>query len=281
MQEKGNVSANTVSTIDPEEPIRNLNKNNPRYTCILHTLRLLGAFLIRGLFYIMNSDLEGSNTPEERELLIKQKELSDLKEKLVQYETDLASLHADLHVFDQKYYQIIGIRYQELDCIESQIRELERNIETNKKSLPSKHLKALYRQIARLVHPDLAADELEKEYRRKVMIEVNKAYEDGDKEKLNNILEEWNKRPESVEGEDVSSNLIRIIRKIAQVQERLRKIQVEMSLVEKSDVFQLRIQVLLSEKEGRNLLQEMADRLDQNIHQAQIHLKVLRDELSA
>ena len=229
----------------------------------------------------MNSDLEGSKTPEERELLIKQKELSDLKEKLVQYETDLASLHADLHVFDQKYYQIIGIRYQELDCIESQIRELERNIETNKKSLPSKHLKALYRQIARLVHPDLAADELEKEYRRKVMIEVNKAYEDGDKEKLNNILEEWNKRPESVEGEDVSSNLIRIIRKIAQVQERLRKIQVEMSLVEKSDVFQLRIQVLLSEKEGRNLLQEMADRLDQNIHQAQIHLKVLRDELSA
>jgi hypothetical protein len=228
----------------------------------------------------MNSDLEYSRTPEERELLIKQKELSDLEEKLVRNESDLASLHVDLQIFEQRYHQIVGVKFQELDYIESQIQELERNIAANKKNLPSKHLKDVYRRVARLVHPDLTIDELEKEYRRNIMIEVNKAYEDGDEEKLNKIFEEWNKRPETIEGEDIPSVLIRTIRKIAQVQERLTKIQDDISLIEKSDIFQIRAQVLLLEKEGRELLKEMADRLDQTIHQAQMRLKVLKDELS-
>ncbi|MGQ9555648.1 MAG: exonuclease domain-containing protein [Anaerolineae bacterium] len=60
-------------------------------------------------------------------------------------------------------------------------------------------LKALYREVAKLVHPDLATDQVERERRTRVMAEANAAYERGDVETLRRILREWKPRPEVVE----------------------------------------------------------------------------------
>jgi hypothetical protein len=218
-------------------------------------------------------------SPEEKELTKKQEELNELEAKLIQNELELASLHARLHAFSHKYHGIVGVRYQELDRIEKQIQEFQEFLESNKDFNSSDNIKKLYRQIARLVHPDLTTDQTEKEYRKIIMTEVNKAYEDENEEKLNAILREWKNRPEAIEGDDVASNLIRIIRKISQVEERLLQINNEITFIEKSDLFKLNVQVINANRNNRNLLNEIALELDKEIESAQIRLKKIKEDL--
>jgi hypothetical protein len=227
----------------------------------------------------MTQKPEPQRKPEEQELIKKQEELNELEAKLVQNELDLASLHTRLHAFEYKYHKIVGFRYQELDRIEKQIQKFQEFLESNKDFNPPKNIKNLYRQIARLVHPDLTTDKNEKEYRKAIMAEVNKAYEDENEEKLNAILREWQNRPEAIEGDDVASNLIRVIRKISQIKERLLQINNEIILIKESDLFQLNIKVINAEKNDRNLLNEMALELDKKIEFAQIRLKKIKDDL--
>lgn len=227
----------------------------------------------------MIQEPESQKTPEEKELAKKQEELNELEAELVQNELDLASLHTRLHTFAYKYHKIVGIRYQELDRIEKQIQEFQELLDLNKDFNPSKNIKNLYRQIARLVHPDLTTDQNEKEYRKAIMAEVNKAYEDENEEKLNAILREWENRPEAIEGDNVASNLIRAIRKIAQIKERLLQINDEIMFIKESDLFKLNAQVINAEKNDRNLLSEMALEIDRKIEFAQIRLKKIKDNL--
>jgi hypothetical protein len=227
----------------------------------------------------MIQEPEFQKTPEEQELANKQEELNKLEAELVQNELDLSSLHTRLHAFTHKYHKIVGFRYQELDRIEKQIQEFQEFLESNKDFNPSKSIKNLYRQIAKLVHPDLTIDQNEKEYRKAIMAEVNKAYEDEDEEKLNAILREWKNRLEAIEGDDVASNLIRVIRKISQIKERLLQIDDEIMFIKESDLFKLNVKVTNASKDGRDLLGEMALELDKKIEFAQIKLKKIKDDL--
>jgi len=59
----------------------------------------------------------------------------------------------------------------------------------------------------------LAEDETERQYRNKIMAEINDAYENGDEDKIRTILEEWEDSPERVKGEGMGSELIRAVRK--------------------------------------------------------------------
>jgi hypothetical protein len=47
------------------------------------------------------------------------------------------------------------------------------------------------------------------------MAEANRAYEEGDEERLRVILQEWEGSPESVKGDGPGAELVRVIRKIA------------------------------------------------------------------
>ena len=104
--------------------------------------------------------------------------------------------------------------------------------------------------------------------RHRLMVEVNRAYEAGDEERLNTILREWQRSPESVKDEGVGAELIRIIRKIAQAEERIAAIDAEIHEMEDSELSQLKDKVETAEDEGRNLLSEMAEELDEEITNA-------------
>jgi len=97
------------------------------------------------------------------------------------------------------------------------------------------------------------------------MAEVNSAYEKGDEIKLRAILDEWESSPESIKGEGTAAELIRVIRKIAQVEKRLHSIEFEISQLEESDLYQLKIKVEKAEDEDRDLMAEMASRVDEQI----------------
>jgi DnaJ-domain-containing protein 1 len=227
----------------------------------------------------MGNDLVHRLTPEEEEVERKRAELDALETDLAQRELDLATLHAELHAFERKYQQVIGIRYAELDRIEAQITEYMAYLESSQDFKPSDGLKKLYRDLAKQIHPDLATDEVDRARRQVLMAEANQAYEDADEDRLREILHQWQSSPESVKGEGIGAELIRLLRQISQSRERLKSIEKEIEAVEQTELHQLKSQVLMAEQVGKDLFAEMALQLDEQISIAQRKLEELKEKL--
>lgn len=251
----------------------------------------------------MSIDLIRAQTPEEKELARKLAELTILEGELAQRELDLATLQAELHAFERRYLRIVGIRYAELDEIDAQIAEAsaeaspksseaqerasQARAQANEsaqaskiaqkpgrrdKFTPSDALKKLYREVAKCIHPDLATDDNDRVRRQRFMAEANQAYEDGDEARLREVLREWESSPEAVKGDGVGAELIRVIRKIAQIGRRLQAIESIIGQLRLSDLYRLKGEAERTEAEGRDLLAEMASRLDQQIADAKNRL---------
>jgi DnaJ-domain-containing protein 1 len=229
----------------------------------------------------MSDRLVISLSPELEELQRKAEELSALEADLVQGELDLATTHGELQNFEREYQQIIGTRYTELERIEIQIAEYMAYLESSRDFNPSEDIKQVYRQVAKLIHPDLTTDPQQKIIRQQLMTEANQAYEDGNIDLLREILRSWESRPEAVEGEGIGAELIRIIRKIAQCRERLRGIRKEIAEIEQTELYQLQIEVSAARGKGKDLLMEMAKDIDEQIGKAQKELTKIKEELGA
>lgn len=243
-------------------------------------------------------------TPEESELAKKRAELAPLQAILAQRELEMATLQAELREFEARYLRIVGVRYTELDDIEAQIAEAMAQLNPNdekaheqaaharaqanesgqatesiseqepsRKFTPSETLKKLYRELARLVHPDTVVDEGEKARCHSLMARVNKAYAEGDEEALRDILNQWESSPESVKGEGVGAELVRTIRKIEQAKKRLANLESEIHALEKSELFELWAKAEDAAKEERELLNEIAATVEEKISDAQNRLE--------
>lgn len=243
----------------------------------------------------MKSDITRRQTPEEQELSRKLSELDEFETELAKRELDLITLQAELHIFEATYIRTVGTRYAELDEVQAQIAEAKTRLKPKDKKTqeqaaqarsqakesaqaawiteeprkekfkPSESLKKLYREVAKHIHPDLAVDEKERLQRQKLMADANRAYKECDEAKLRSILAEWESSPESIKGEGIGAELVRVIRKIAQVEKRLRAIETEIAQLEESDLYELKTKVEKEEDEGRDLLAEMASRVDKEI----------------
>jgi hypothetical protein len=253
----------------------------------------------------MPSKIARRQTPEERELAAKKADLSALEIELAQRELDFATLRVELHVFEQRYLRIVGVKFAEIDDLEAQIAEaLNRRTpsdETTRQQAaearakatesaaatgtielahavdfkPSEDLRSLYREIAKRVHPDLATDDAERAKRTQVMAEVNRAYADGDEARLRAILDEWETSPDAVTGDGVGAELVRTIRKIHQVQARLAAIEVEIAALTGSELTVLKARAESEQLNGLDVLAQMAEQLDGQI----VQLRQKRDAL--
>jgi uncharacterized protein YydD (DUF2326 family) len=243
-------------------------------------------------------------TPEEKELARKQVRLFALAETLGQSELELATIKADLLAFEARYLRIVGVKYAKLDEIEAEIAETEARLQSvNQRAQekasaarnqadqsartarsiqeepihfePSDDIKKLYREAAKAMHPDLATDGEARIARQAMMVEVNLAYEKGDVEKLRSMVNRWENSPDSVEGEGTGVELVRIIRKIALVEERLRYIDGEITELKATDLWRLKEQVEDAQKEGKDMLTEMIISIESRIVEAEGRLDSL------
>ena len=105
------------------------------------------------------------------------------------------------------------------------------------------------------------------------MAEANLAYERGDEEKLRKILEDYETHPESVQGKGNSAELMRAIRKIAQIKSRIMEIRAEVEQLIQSDLYKLKVKVEEAERKGRDLLKEMAEVVDGRITEVRERLR--------
>jgi len=257
----------------------------------------------------MDARIKKINSPEEDELELKRIELAKSSELLAEKELELTTLRNSVLHFEHRYLMEVGIKYVELDEINAQIaekmarqnpqdtafqeesetaretanstakefhsHEIPKEEEFSKDFKPSEEIKKLYRQIAMKIHPDRATGEKEREHQTKLMAEVNDAYANGDIERLRQILQEWESSPESVIGEGIANDLVRMIRSVSQIKGRLKTIEKEIKTIKETEMHKMMMQVQEAEENGRDLLNELADKIDSDIQLAKGKLEGL------
>lgn len=251
----------------------------------------------------MSADIYIRPKPEEEELQQKRVELEELGKQLIERELQLLGLRRELAAFERLYAQKVGSRYAELDEVEAEIAEVlarrapadveARNAardararaegsrtsvagimvrEGARSSAPSS-LKSLYREVAKRIHPDLALDETDRALRQRLMGEANRAYENSDEARLRAILEEYESSPETVFGDGTGAELVRVIRKIAQVKRRIAEIETETKGLRESELSELKTRVDEGTRQGRDLLNEMSAAVNSRIDERRAALR--------
>jgi hypothetical protein len=253
--------------------------------------------------------LEWHPGPGAEELVRRRAQLQVLSHRLLERERDLAAFRGELHAFETTYRKALGSRYARLDEMAELLdetaepviddagpgasgedgpaerypgqgvpggqnwawgeREPEREPE---RAVVSEDAKRLFRQLARLIHPDLVADPQERERRTNLMVAANDAYEQGDVAALERLLEDWHASPEAVTGSGAAAELERTLRRIAQVEASMRRIDEELAELEASAMGWLRRRVEKAAREGWDLLAHMVRELDRQIGEAQLEL---------
>jgi hypothetical protein len=253
--------------------------------------------------------LEWHPGPGAEELVRRRAQLQVLSHRLLERERDLAAFRGELHAFETTYRKALGSRYARLDELAELLdetaepaagdggpdpeedgpaerypgqglpggqnwawgeREPER--EPERRAVVDEEAKRLFRQLARLIHPDLAPDPQERERRTNLMVAANDAYEQGDVAALERLLEDWHASPEAVTGSGAAAELERTLRRIAQAEASMRRIDEELAELEASAMGWLRRRVEKAAREGWDLLAHMVRELDRQIGEAQLEL---------
>jgi hypothetical protein len=246
----------------------------------------------------------------EQELAGKHAELAAAESRLIERELDFATLLLEWRTFERRYLRQVGVRLAEIDELEAQIKEEQRRrnpsdwlvrrlaLEARAKAResaaiidhatpptpgqaktvetvePSETIKALYRAVAKSVHPDLSTNDAERASRTNAMADANRAYLDGSGGRLRAILEHWTASPDVIFGDSAVEELTRTVRKINQATARLSVVEAAIAALGRSDLTQLRLKALDERLEGRDLLDELAVALDQ-------HLRALKQRSQA
>lgn len=246
-------------------------------------------------------------SPEEVELNKKKKVLDRLKDRLADREEEMTELRAELEQFEANYKMEVARFYAELDEIEAQIAEEEVKLVPDDEEIkkraeelrkraeesaaeaeggadgctqkwrPTVEAKKAYHNLARIIHPDLALDKEEKEKRHVLMAKLNEAYSAGDQNKLNKLVEDFRDSPDLIMGDSIGDNLVRAIRQIWQIKNRLKELREEKLKAELSELFVLREKANAEMLEGKNLLKQMAERTKTHIKKSQRRLENLRN----
>lgn len=249
-------------------------------------------------------------SPEEEELKLKRRDLAVLEQDLAEKELELSTLKGELHLFERRYHLVVGAKYTELDQVKAQILGLasrlyprsdefrasaqsareraqgsekaaeddERELSEGEVFKPSDDLKKLFRQVAKKIHPDLASDEKEKNRRHELMAKLNMAYDRLDEDAIRAVLQEWEAGYHPEKNATLGTQLVKIVRQVAQIKKRLSRIEEELVEIKNSGMHQLMHKMASAEKTGRDLLEEMAASVDEKINSIKSKVRDLAGE---
>ena len=205
-------------------------------------------------------------------------------------------MKSGLAAFKIRYKQEVGLLHDELDTLEIALAEAELGeiskrledrapdqtaaspdppVETSVR-YTSDVVRRLFRDVARAIHPDLARDERTRDTRHTLMVEANRAYALGDEERLRRILQSWEQSPEAVQGSDPESARLRLVRRIAQLEEQLEMCAGEVAALQDAPLWKLKAMVDEATGRGTDLVGDMVRRLKRDILVARNRLDAMR-----
>jgi ABC-type phosphate transport system auxiliary subunit len=233
-------------------------------------------------------------------------DLEDLRARVVAREAELDERAAEadrigreLDMFAATYKQQVGTLHEqldrlELDIAEAELGELSKAVADGAAApsatpapsmdvdaapsarLTSDAVRALFRDVARIIHPDLADDEHTRDRRHALMVEANRAYKLRDAEQLRRILEQWERSPEAVQGTDAAAIRLRLERRLVQIEEDLALCARDLAALEASQLSQLKALADEAAAKGNDLIADMVRRLKRDILAATNRLDAMR-----
>ncbi|HUQ89616.1 MAG TPA: hypothetical protein VM096_18785 [Vicinamibacterales bacterium] len=235
-----------------------------------------------------------SERHHEHELETLRARVAELEVALGERSADAARTKSELDAFRIRYRQDVGLLHEELDRVELALAEAELGILTERlgdtaaatessPSIPEPQprfttdaVRKLFRDVAKAIHPDLTQDEVARERRHALMIAANRAYAVGDEEQLRSILSAWERSPEAVEGTDAEAMRLRLVRRIAQIEEQLDLLARAVADVQDTSLWKLKAMVDEEAAKGNDLIKDMVRRLKRDILVATNRLDALR-----
>ncbi len=233
------------------------------------------------------------NQVEQRKLAEKRAALKQLEDELAERETELSLLQSGVREFELGYLETVGQKYDELADIEKRINEVMGAHEADDdytvgndlecgqtKFHVADNLKKLYREVARLCHPDLANNEHEREWRHKLMIAANQAYESGSEEQLQTLLSSEANFAELARQSNSAQDLVQVMRAMAATQERIEAINGEIGRVKNSELYRLKTRADRAAAIGHNFLAELVSQVERQIRKSQNRLATMQADLA-
>ncbi|MDQ3009215.1 MAG: J domain-containing protein [Acidobacteriota bacterium] len=230
----------------------------------------------------------------------RREELARLDAALAERESQASKLRGEMSAFESRYLRVVGGRYNKLAEIEKEIAkiqgldfdeddenysgdsladdEADGIISCGQNRFHSDKLKKLYREVARKLHPDLASCPTDRQHRHQLMVEVNRAYESGAEDRLQELLEAG-ENLEAVEADGaMSTEMILLLRRIAEAKQRIAEIESGIEEATSAELYKLKLRVETSEAMGIDLFADLLSQVDRQIKKARnrlFHLQLI------
>lgn len=256
----------------------------------------------------MTDALERIEQPGERELHEARREVEALEAQFAQVELDLASVTAALEAFGIRHDRRIGPVLAELTRLEALIARLLADLNPNDAErqeqaseaehtaqqsqdhadqarsddgkpptvAPDENLKRLYKQAAKLFHPDLARDDADRRARTAAMADANVAFTAADSQHLQAIIDAWETgHPAPDASADHAQELARLRRRAELLRTAIDNARDQVKRTNESDLAQLRERVIEADAVDHDLLGEIERELRQEVTDASDRLAAL------
>jgi len=208
-------------------------------------------------------------TPEEAELQLRHAEVIELRAQLATQEAALAQLRSQLHHFEARYIRQVGVLYIQLDDWNDRIAELNNptltpassteahltTTSTNNQEPTTYNLKALFREVAKRIHPDFALDADDERRRTHLMAQANDALLRSDAELLRRMVHTHDLPHDTA---TTAAKLDRTRALIHELRSDLAKLNTELDALTQSEMADLRRRTLAAAETGQDLLAELA-----------------------
>jgi hypothetical protein len=224
--------------------------------------------------------------------------LTGLEAVLAERNAEYARAKSDLDAFGVDYRRRVGTLHEQLEKLElaiaeAELGEISKRLEEGGASaqrpaaarkdleprLTSDAVRKLYRDVAKAIHPDLGGDQAARDRRHALMIEANKAYAMGDEEQLRSILQSWERSPEAVPASDPEAMRLRLVRRVAQIEEQLAMLAADLTALKESPLGKLKTMVDEAAANRKDLVRDMIARLKRDILVATNRLDAIRPDL--
>jgi hypothetical protein len=214
------------------------------------------------------------------------REAARLKALLAARRAELTTLQDELRDFKTRYAATVGSRLAELAELERAIRLAETrtlgvehaddadegaaaNSAAHATVAIKASLKNLFWSVAKLFHPDHAADDDEARRRHSIMAEASRAYREGDVESLNTLLADEDLQlycatPRAADGDD-DEGALDLNAHLLSLREELLTIEFGIKRARQDRLYRLKLEADAAAAAGRDRLAEEAERLDRKL----------------